>query len=580
MSSAFLRRLGQVLLLLFALLVLLLALLGVQGFRAYREATALRDRVQFASDQLHQPATGPVRAQQVTLAVADLRQRTERLRALTHGLTWRTGGLLPGVGTSLSTVATLTDVGDGLADRLLPLGGDVASEVVRGPRTGPFDLRPLTARAAEVQVARREVQRAQRRLAGLDGDEPVAAFAVPRLVPRLAQADAALQQVAALARLGGPLTGEQGARRYLVVLQSPAESRATGGLVGGFVELRIRNGAVDVVRQGTKHQLADWASALPTVGGGFEQTWGPYGVLDGWTSSNVSADFPAVARLWRARYDEQYGGRLDGVVGMTPESLSGLLQLTGPLDLGTGSPVSASELPRLLEASIYERFPREQDEDARDANQLDVLERLVAAALRPLDLGPELLDAARTVSDGGVRLESAHMDEQAWFGESSVGAALPRSSGPFVAWTTQSAGGSKLDVYLHRTLTYRRGAPAGGRQQVTATADLRNDAPRTGLPEYVTISPKRSVVPGTSQLLVATYLSPGAQVRTVLVNGRTVTPRLGSEQGHPVVLVPVDIAPAGGRLRVQVVAEEPASTAPLRTLRQPTAVPDVEHLSG
>jgi hypothetical protein len=303
-------------------------------------------------------------------------------------------------------------------------------------------------------------------------------------------------------------------------------------------------------------------------------------VLGDWRTSNVSPDFPAVARLWRQRYDAQYGGTLDGVIGMTPEALSALLRLTGPLDLGVGRPITADQLPRLLEYEVYERFPRDDDEPARDAFQLAVLQRLTTAALRPLPLGGGVVDAARDLSAGGVRLESRHPEEQQWFAGLALGGALPRTAGPFVAWTTQSAGGSKLDVFLHRTLSYRRETAVGGRQRVTAALTLRNDAPRSGLPEYVTISPARVVVPGTSQLLVATYLSAGAQVRQVLVDGRPVTPRLGTEQGHPVVLVPVDIAPGGGRRRVEVVADEPASTAPLRTLRQPTAVPDVEDLGA
>lgn len=144
-----------------------------------------------------------------------------------------------------------------------------------------------------------------------------------------------------------------------------------------------------------------------------------------------------------------------------------------------------------------------------------------------------------------------------------MGGALP-DGGPFVAWTTQSAGGSKLDVYLHRTLSYARGAPVGQRQQVT--------------PKLSPVQQARTPL-GTNRILVATYLSDGARLVAVEVGGKRLAARTSQERGKLVVPVPVDVRPGGGRAQVCVVADELATRAPVRTVRQPTAHKDVERFS-
>ena len=584
-SHVGLRRAGLVLLAALAALLLLVLLLGVQALRLKAHADDLRDQGRRAEDALRDG--GGVEPERLRTVVADLRQDTGAMRDITGGVVWRAGTWLPGVGPSLDAVRVLARVGDGLVTDVLTVAADTGAELLGEQRSGPLDLRPLTRRRQPLEIALERVRTSQRAVAALGTENGISAQAVPMLQPRLAQAGDLLEQVVVLSRLGAGLSGAEGARRYLVVLQSPAESRATGGLVGGFVELRIERGAATVVRQGTRGgRLANGDLGLPPIGGGFDQTWGPYGAFEDWQSSNVSLDYPAVSRLWRARYDAQYGGKLDGVVALTPEALSGLLLLTGPVDVGDGVVVDAARLPRLLEVELYERFPTTADETARDAFQLRVLQRLVSAALRPVKPSAEVLEALRTARDGGLRMASAHEDEQEWFRRLPVGGALPGDARPFVAWTTQSGGGGKLDVYVQRTLTYRRAAERGGRQTVTAGLEVRNDAPRSGLPEYVTSRPDAGqqelgrYPTGTQELLVATYLSVGAEVRSMTVDGRAVRPRLAREQGHLVVLTTVQVRPGGGTRRVQIVADEPASDVPVQTVRQPTVNPDVVQVLG
>jgi len=58
------------------------------------------------------------------------------------------------------------------------------------------------------------------------------------------------------------------------------------------------------------------------------------------------------------------------------------------------------------------------------------------------------------------------------------------------------------------------------------------------------------------------------------VDGRPVPVRIGSEKGHPLVIVDLILPPHGGTARVVVTGEEPPRDGPVMTLRQPAANPD------
>lgn len=371
------------------------------------------------------------------------------------------------------------------------------------------------------------------------------------------------------------MTGEQGARRYLVVLQTPAESRATGGLVGGFLEVVVDQGRVSVARQGSNAELRSASRDVVTLPGGFAETWGSFGAQRGWASANFSPDFPAVAKVWAALYEDQFSRPVDGVVGVTPQALAGLLRGTPPLTLPDGTAVRDDGIVPLLERGIYDRFPATADEPRRNAFQQDVLRRLVDALLQARPTAGTLAGVRAAVADGSLRLASLRPEEQADLAGTTISGSLPRGPAPFVGWTTQNASASKLDSYLHRTLTHRRQPGPAGRETATATLDLRNDAPARGLPEYVT---GNLLGGGRHEVLVATYLTSGATVTSVTVDGRPVEPLLRTEGGHPVVLLTVPLAAGGGTARVVVVSDQPASPEPTRVLHQLVANPDVTHL--
>lgn len=522
-------------------------------------------------------AKAALSAPNLTAAAADrevrqLQADARSVRGSTRSAVWRLGSHVPLLGGPLRTVTAIAVAADDVTHHAVPVLAGLAVDVRTGTRTGPLDVTPVSRQRVALENAQARVGADQADLARQDLSEPALRPAYTEVTQRLAQLRDALTALTTVARVGPGMTGEFGDRTILLVLQTPAESRATGGLVGGFVELQVRHGAVRVVRSGTNHDLVGSRTKVPTDPG-YAALWGPVNGQQLWYASNLSLDFPSVSTVWAGLYATQYGVRPDAVVGMTPEAVGRLLQVTGPLRLPGGEQLTSGNAAHALEVSLYQRFPTSKDEPARNAYQLAILHALSGAVLAPPPGGRNYLDALSGGSiAGALLLASTHAEEEQQLLPYALAGALPRDSRAFVAWSTQCAAGTKLDVYVHRDFRYDV-APAAGRQSVRATATVRNDAPTHGLPPYVTtradLGPTERAVTGSEKLLVATYLSPGARVTSVTVGGRPAQFGSGTERGHPVVTVPVVIQPAGGTATVVVTADQPSLAGRVSTQRQP-----------
>ena len=111
------------------------------------------------------------------------------------------------------------------------------------------------------------------------------------------------------------------------------------------------------------------------------------------------------------------------------------------------------------------------------------------------------------VDQGRLIVYSVHDDEQALMERTGLDGALPPVEGDFVSLTTQNTGNNKIDMFLERTLDYRATwDPATGRVEATATVELYNGAPASGLPDIVIgSSDARNLPLGTNLLYVSLY---------------------------------------------------------------------------
>jgi hypothetical protein len=144
------------------------------------------------------------------------------------------------------------------------------------------------------------------------------------------------------------------------------------------------------------------------------------------------------------------------------------------------------------------------------------------------------------------------------------------------ALVLNNGGGDKLDYYVDRSMSYQVTRCADSTRTVRATIQLRNGAPASGLPDYVTVrSDGRQTPPGQSRTFVNYYGTAGAKLTAASLDGQPVHVLTGQERSHPFVQADVEIRPGQTRTLVLELSEPrsaEAVTVPVQPLARPMAV--------
>ncbi|MFN8619341.1 MAG: DUF4012 domain-containing protein [Chloroflexota bacterium] len=143
------------------------------------------------------------------------------------------------------------------------------------------------------------------------------------------------------------ILGHDGERRYLVLAQNPAELRPTGGFLGTYGIVTIKDGAIASMDFHDVHKLDDQPD-MP-----YQEP--PEALVayllnrDSWelADANWSPDFPTSAQDALRLYTVESGDSapMDGVIAITTYALDRLLEVTGPVEVpGTGVTVNPGEV--------------------------------------------------------------------------------------------------------------------------------------------------------------------------------------------------------------------------------------------
>lgn len=120
-------------------------------------------------------------------------------------------------------------------------------------------------------------------------------------------------------------------KRYLVVFQNNAELRASGGFLGSYALVDVRDGQIknlEVPAGGSYDTEAGRRVSVVAP----EPLWLVDPLWHFW-DANWWPDWPTTARNLEWFYEKSGGPTVDGVIGVTPSVVESLLQITGPIDM-------------------------------------------------------------------------------------------------------------------------------------------------------------------------------------------------------------------------------------------------------
>lgn len=377
---------------------------------------------------------------------------------------------------------------------------------------GSVPLDKIAALEAPLTEARSSLQSAGRSLHDID-----ATWLVAPLADKLSELQHKVDQGAHDADTGvraaqvvPALLGANGSKRYFVAFQTPAEQRASGGIIGNFALVDFTAGKLTKIRTGRDGDLNTEGQAVRTLTGppDYLARYAQFSPEDTWQNVTMSPDWPSVSQVIEGLYPQSGGVPVDGVIGIDPTALAAFLKLTGPVRVpGLAEPLTAKNAERILLRDQYTMFA---DNQAR----IDFLGNTVNAVFDRLEHG-NLPGAARMgevlapmVREGRLKLYSSDPAGESFLQRIHAGGELPAVRGDFAGLVTQNAAGNKIDLFLHRSLRYEATVDADGTVHAVATITLHNEAPTSGYPDYVISGSGRDPTPPGHYRGILTFYTP------------------------------------------------------------------------
>ena len=501
----------------------------------------------------------------------DASQEVQRARSAVDDPVWRAAALVPVAGRSFAVARETTLVASQLVDEVLPplVRGGVELQEGALLRGGAVNLGLLDALLARVGEAETALVPAKAR---------TAATSMSFLPPQVARAHGDLE--AAVGRLSRGLAsgrdglelvpgllGADGPRRYFLAVMNNAEVRGPGGLVGAYAVLRADRGRLELEKVGTNQDFRTADAPVVDLGPEFAARYDQEFARSFWSAAVLTPHWPSASRIMAGLWQEQGGGVVDGVLGVDPLAMAGILAVTGPAQV-SGRTIGAANVADFVMRDEYAVF-------AEDSERKEVLSDLAAGLYTKVASGgysaPAMLAAlGRAAGTGHLQVWAAREAEQSALEKTRAAGDLPGRPGAYLQVVSNNAAGNKADYYVRRRVGYERTAPG----QALVTVQLRNTVVAAAVPPVVIgrlDEPAYAVEPGQTRQLLSVYVGVGQVVRRVLVDGVEVAADLGTEQGHGVATLLVEVRPSRATL---VTAEVTDPGGELLYRQQPLVVDD------
>jgi hypothetical protein len=374
-------------------------------------------------------------------------------RGLLDQLGWipRVGGQLEAAPAAADTAFFATRGALALLDGLSPIWPVVTARPGGGRTTpGPLSLQLLPLiRAAQPRFAAsladvRQAGAALRRLPPRTGSASLDSAAA-RLREMLPVLDSGLSWLLVTPRV----FGFPAPAHYLVLVQNPAELRATGGFIGAVDLISADRGrlAAHFANSALTHEIASVPAPLP------EAFYTPEGI---WLfrDANFSPDYPLSARLARWFYGEDTGRWTDGVIAVTDTTITHLLAATGPVYLPAyrrwASAANASELATLYVLGT----------STSSGGGKQFLAAVIAALLSrleslPLDRWQSVAEAlSHAVSRRDIQLYDRRAAVQRVIAASGATGSLTYPGGDFLYVVDDNRSYNKINPYVRQSAQY------------------------------------------------------------------------------------------------------------------------------
>jgi hypothetical protein len=528
------------------IVLLVLVALGIFASQAVTASRSLLDARQ--SGELLQQRIRAGDFDGAARALGDLRARAHRAKDSTDGVLWDAGRHVPFVGRNVRAVQTVSEVLDTATRENAPIALELSKAVSEGrfrPQDQRIDLAEVERLTPDVRRAADSIDRAADQLADTRPDDLLFPFndLVGDLQDQVAHARSAATASAHAFELLPDMLGAQEPRDYLLVIQNPAELRATGGLPGSLAILHAEDGKVSMGWQGSASDISGFSGPVVRLPHDTELQYGSTIATDA-RDANFTPDFPEAAQILKAMAESKLHVELDGVVSVDPIALAEMMRGTGPVTVTGRVALNAGSVVSILLNQTYQAIDNaEQQNSFFEASARKIFDSVMSGQ------GDQQLAIRGLASAAGqhrIQLWSAHDDEQAMLEGTAVsGSLVDGSNRPQVGMYINDTTAGKMDYYLQ----YRSTASAvdcrqGGAQDLRATLAMTSMMPADfrSLSSWI-LGTGEYAAQGTIAFNLRIYAPVGGEITGLTVDGQSHSVTADKHKGRQVALLPVTLAP-------------------------------------
>lgn len=446
-----------------------------------------------AKNELQQ-AVSSAQGLQQTIVDSDKSKREEQVKTFSDHVSkaykqtssplWQLASVVPYVGDDISAVRTMVAAMENISSQALPQLLQAADNIDLNNvhvENGTIEISGLEASQRPLQIADDTIDKAPREV------KTVKAVKTPHIaqvadVLKTAETyceklDSVVHSLNSIVQvlpsmLGTESHANDAPRNYLILAQTNAEARPSGGLPGSLGLVTVQGGHVslqpfvsDSEIQNADEPVVDLTAEERLL---FTDKLGK-DIRD----VNFTPDFPRTGEIVSAMWNRQYGVAVDGVIAIDPLFLQNMLAVTGGVAMPDGSTLDGANTAQTLLHDVYARMvPQETDEYFAVAAQAAFDHIMQNAG----NFKSYVKALSTSVEQGHVMVWSAHEGEQNLIADSAIsGKLITEGAKPQVGVYISDETESKMDWYLHREVTTEfQKVARNGANQYTVHIKLQN----------------------------------------------------------------------------------------------------------
>lgn len=470
-------------------LLVVVAILAVCGGTAYAYGSKLYESARTVKSQASRALeqadslTKDLTSGNYEAAQADAQQMADIAAQMKQELDsdlWRLAAQVPVYGGDVEKVQTLAIVFDDLANNaIIPLTQEMQGldfKAIVGTE-GQIDVNTLVGLANAVGTVSDTISRNANTVDAL-GEAKLEQVNEPlqRVRELLTTLDGLAQGGMKIAPYLPQMLGADGqTRNYLVVAQTNAEMRATGGFAGSCGMLYVTDGKLELGEfssfVGLQRDEANWPELTEEEQAAFGD-W----MRNKFDNLNFSPNFVRVGALFAEMWQNVKGERVDGVVAIDPVFLQSVLALTGEVTTSNGWVVDGTNAAEYLLHTAYTDLATNPEQDAFFAEVAELSFKKFTSSIGDLGLTSVMSLISEAAETYRLQAWMANADEEAIIDEFGISGGLETDPAkPVLGVYVNDATWAKIGWYLDLRTTVDEGTiNADGSITYQATTTVGN----------------------------------------------------------------------------------------------------------